>query len=166
MENLSKKLLFVRHFLACGIISACLCTLSGCGSEESVSPKPVVNGDSNIISKPEDIRIGVRNVDPDDPNINGTEYLEKYSSGVIKMKGNVFGGKREGQWFSFYPDGTPWSQSVYIKGMLNGPTVTFHENGKRNYLGEYTDGKRSGKWTFWDTSGVVKEEIDYSKISR
>ena len=155
MENLSKKLLLNNLVLGC-------CLLISCSGNENSGDNNGVNT-SDTVSKTVLPPSMIKRVEAGDPNLNGNEYEEKYPNGVIRIKGYVLSGLREGQWMSFYSNGKPWSQSIYKKGHLNGPKATWYENGQMRYSGEYTLDQRSGKWTFWDESGKQQEAIDYTK---
>ena len=61
------------------------------------------------------------------------DYLDRYPSGVIKFRGQFRFGQRHGQWLSFYPDGTMWSELHFDKGIRQGPNITYFGNGKKRY---------------------------------
>ncbi len=161
MENLLKKFLLssrVAGMLVAGMLVA------GCSGEETetittISQDSSSTSVSKSLTKPDQ----VKTVDANDPHLVGNEYEEKYPNGVIRIKGYVLNGMREGQWFSFYQNAKPWSQNFYKKGRLNGPTATWYENGQMRYSGEYEQDQRIGNWTFWDEQGKKIEEINYDK---
>lgn len=45
---------------------------------------------------------------------------------------------------------------------LHGPYVDFHSTGQKQSEGQYHDGARSGRWTFWDVNGVKSGETNFS----
>ena len=53
---------------------------------------------------------------------------------------------------------------VYIKGKKIGPTATWYENGKKRYIGFYTDDVPTGKWIYWDENGNIAAERNESDI--
>jgi len=129
--------------------------LAGCGSE------------------PEDTKIETtveKEIEPvsDEPTtvsstgIKAGEYFEYYSSGGIKIKG-FHNSKllREGLWISYYEDGTKWSESYYRDGKREGHSLTFFPNGEIRYVGEYTNDKKTGVWSFYDETGKLLKEEKY-----
>ena len=96
-----------------------------------------------------------------DSVIQEGESIQRYKNGVIKMRGQMKNGKREGAWKSWYEDGTQWSETAFKEGIKNGPTTTWYENGKKRYEGYYTNDNESGKWTYWDENGKQQSSKDY-----
>ena len=58
--------------------------------------------------------------------------------------------------------GQLWSQTQYSKGLKNGSTVTYFENGNKRYEGAFTKDLESGKWKFWNQKGEKLKETDLS----
>lgn len=96
-----------------------------------------------------------------DTVINNGEYIQYYKNGVIKMRGMMKDGKRDGLWKSFYENGSPWSETTFKNGMKDGKTTTWYENDKKRYEGFYTADTESGKWIFWDEKGNQVSEKTY-----
>ncbi len=149
-------------FIRSCLLMAGFCLLfAGCGNQiESDS------GSQNKNDVPESsigLPVEVKEVAPDDPRVKEGVYTEMHSNGVMKIRGEVYGGKREGQWMSWYEDGKDWSQCIYKKGVLDGPTMTWYENGQVRYKGQYKEGKRSGVWVFYHENGQVQKEVDFDK---
>ncbi|MFI5203258.1 MAG: toxin-antitoxin system YwqK family antitoxin [Flavobacteriales bacterium] len=95
-------------------------------------------------------------VAPDGP------YKEYYKgSEQIRIEGTMSGGKKEGEWKSYYPNGTSFSTNNFAGGKLNGKTITYHSNGQIRYVGYYTDGKPSGTWLIFNEKGEQIEEKEY-----
>lgn len=97
------------------------------------------------------------------PSIENGENIEYYESGVIKIRGMMKDGQRDGIWKSWYEDGTPWSETTFMEGKKNGKTTTWYENGKKRYDGFYHDDIESGKWMVWDEKGTLIETKNYDK---
>jgi antitoxin component YwqK of YwqJK toxin-antitoxin module len=98
-----------------------------------------------------------------DSVIQNGEYVLHYESGVIKIRGMMQNGKREGLWKSWYSNGSPWSETTFHEGIKNGPTTTWYENEKKRYEGFYTNDVESGVWKFWDEKGKLVSSQDYGK---
>lgn len=47
-----------------------------------------------------------------------------------------------------------------LKGKLQGEWKSFDENGKKIAVGNYENGKKVGKWFFWESN--LLSEVDYS----
>jgi antitoxin component YwqK of YwqJK toxin-antitoxin module len=97
---------------------------------------------------------------PPDSNYSG-DYIDKYDNGIVKFRGTFRFGERHGQWFSFYPNGTMWSELHFDKGLRNGPNNTFFENGKPRYTGFYKDDLVDSTWTYYDSTGTKVEVLNY-----
>jgi antitoxin component YwqK of YwqJK toxin-antitoxin module len=91
------------------------------------------------------------------------DHVERYKNGVIRIRGMMKDGKREGLWKSWYEDGKPWSETTFKAGIKNGKTTTWYENGNKRYEGEYSNDEESGNWTFWDESGKEVSKQDYGR---
>jgi len=75
--------------------------------------------------------------------------------GIMTMEGNMQHGKRHGVWTSYTKNGRVKSRSEYAEGILQGPTITFHDNGAVYYQGQYLNGKEFGEWSFYDEQGAL-----------
>jgi antitoxin component YwqK of YwqJK toxin-antitoxin module len=66
----------------------------------------------------------------------------------------------------YYENGNIEQQGTFnSEGKLHGEWVSYDVNGEKLAIGKYDNGKKVGKWLFWQ-KGVVKE-VDYkdSKIT-
>lgn len=118
----------------------------------------------NLVSEAEVEEVNVEtNSQEEKPSDNGNrKYTELHENGAVKIEGmNDGNGLRTGIWTSYYPDGTKWSESHYIKGMKEGHSVTFYENGQKRYIGEYKNDKQVGEWIFYDEEGNETERKVY-----
>ncbi|MGZ4035335.1 MAG: toxin-antitoxin system YwqK family antitoxin [Bacteroidia bacterium] len=136
-------------FFSVGLIS--------CSSQPGKAPEKIVETDS--VKSDSTLKFTIK--DNRDSVIKDGEYIERYKNGVIKIKGEMKNGKREGLWKSWYEDGTPWSETTFKAGLKNGPTGTWYENGIKRYEGFYTNDVESGNWMYWDEKGRVHENKDY-----
>lgn len=98
-----------------------------------------------------------------DTIIQNGEYIKHYANGVIKMRGMMKNGKRDGLWKSWYDNGLPWSETTFADGKKTGRTTTWYENNQKRYDGFYTNDVESGKWIFWNEKGEVVQQMDYDK---
>ncbi|MEM0932237.1 MAG: nicotinic acid mononucleotide adenyltransferase [Bacteroidota bacterium] len=60
----------------------------------------------------------------------------------------------------FHDNGNIAQTGFLLKGKLHGQWLMYTENGKKIASGKYDEGKRTGKWFFWE--GEVLREVDYA----
>ena len=91
--------------------------------------------------------------------VKSVEYHPNHN---IFIEGGYKNGKREGEWKSWYDNGILWSVGNFNEGIQVGKTMTYYENGNLRYSGMYDkDGKRTGKWMFYDENNNLLETIEY-----
>lgn len=95
---------------------------------------------------------------PPDPDYTGT-YIDRYDNGIVKYRGFYRFGKKHGQWLSFYPTGTAWSELHFDQDRREGPNITYYPNGKVRYTGVYRNDLRDSVWTYYDSTGKVAERV-------
>ncbi|MDI1254974.1 MAG: membrane-binding protein [Flavobacterium sp.] len=61
----------------------------------------------------------------------------------------------------YYENGKVSQEGFFKKGKLHGTWVSFDENGTKNAIAEYNNGKKTGKWFFWNNNNLT--EVDYSE---
>lgn len=86
------------------------------------------------------------------------DSIERYDNGVIKIKGTMGGGKRQGQWVAFFPNGSVQSECQYFNDTAHGRSTVYHEDGSKYWDGFYNMGRQVGKWKYWDAQGHVVEK--------
>lgn len=59
----------------------------------------------------------------------------------------------------FHDNGTVSQEGHFLNGKLHGEWKMFNEDGKKMALGDYTLGKKTGKWFFWDAK--LLKEVDF-----
>ncbi len=63
----------------------------------------------------------------------------------------------------YYGSGKEKEINVYVKGLLNGTTTTFHINGQKNITANYIDGKKDGYYISRYMNGAIEEEGWYKE---
>ena len=53
-------------------------------------------------------------------------------------------------------------QTRYLNGKDNGEYFLFHENGMPQVKGSFKNGKPSGIWKYYNSSGKLKGKTDYT----
>lgn len=146
----------VQTFFRKIIFLFCSVTIAAC-SEQSKSSAPNNNEDSVTTNT------SVVKPVPNDPFMKNGEEKIKYPNGVLKIMGNYVNGKRDGQWYSWYETGKPWSETFFDKGIKNGATKTWHETGRLRYEGQYANDKEVGIWKYYDEKGNLIRAVNFSK---
>ena len=65
---------------------------------------------------------------------------------------------REGPARTWYDGGAPWTEAAYRDGLLEGPFVERHRNGRFARVGAYARGLRVGRWVVSSEQGSPEEE--------
>ena len=107
-----------------------------------------------------------------------------FPSGVKEMVGFWADGKETGLWTWYQPTGDKHSECTYKNGKLQGKKIywingkvvgedvfndrgkiveltVWHENGKKATYGTFKNGEKHGRWTYWDSDGLVKAEGEW-----
>lgn len=79
--------------------------------------------------------------------------LDFHKEGSKRMEGYFKDGKRDGEWLSWYANGTIWSKGYFKEGKRTGKSWVYHPNGKLYMKGKYEDGKKIGQWMVFDEDG-------------
>jgi antitoxin component YwqK of YwqJK toxin-antitoxin module len=70
-------------------------------------------------------------------------------------------GRREGPARTWYDDGGVWLEQSFREGILDGPFVERHRNGRLAREGAYVRGRKVGTWKVWFASGVLEEQTEW-----
>jgi antitoxin component YwqK of YwqJK toxin-antitoxin module len=81
-------------------------------------------------------------------------------------EGDILGHNRHGVWTSYNEQGRVRSRNEYVHGVLQGPTITFRDNGALFYVGQHRDGKQVGEWKFYDGSGELLRTAQFDSTGR
>lgn len=145
-----------KEFFNGPLVLLLLLFIAACNNQPKEQTPP--SADSTSVSKKTSIPGAVKEA-------MGKEGEEKtkYANGVIQTLGNYKAGKRDGQWYSWYDTGKPWSETYFENGLKNGGTKTWYENGKLRYTGQFKDDVETGLWTYYNQEGKQERVVDYSK---
>ena len=83
-------------------------------------------------------------------------------------------GKKTGQWIEYHKNGQKAAVNHFRNNQPTGNHVAYYGNGKKKqdgrfneWAGKWSDGKKTGVWTFYDEDGkVVWRRITYKNGSR
>jgi antitoxin component YwqK of YwqJK toxin-antitoxin module len=135
--------------------------LLGCGPTEL---KSVIPANSEIVStyadgKPKAIKVYTET--------NGakewTGEIQFHKNGTKSIEGAIKNGLHEGEWISWYDDGSLWSKGSFKNGIRDGRGIVYYRNGNIQIEGFYEKGERTGLWKSFDDEGNLISETDYSR---
>jgi antitoxin component YwqK of YwqJK toxin-antitoxin module len=85
-----------------------------------------------------------------------------YETRKIKMaEGKYIGQERDSVWLSFDPNGQLASQDTYLKGVLNGSSIIYHQDGSVSEEYNYKNGKKHGLWKQYYKNGKLMAEATF-----
>jgi hypothetical protein len=71
-----------------------------------------------------------------------TNGKERY----VVVTGRYKDGKKDGKWYTFYPDGKLKNVVTFSNDVMNGEFKFFDSKGKLDTSGTYVNGKKNGEW--------------------
>lgn len=80
------------------------------------------------------------------------------SAQTIEPKFEKVGEQLKGTYF--HENGKISQTGFFVDGKLNGEWKMFDEEGNKLAMGEYKNGRKTGKWTFWE--GDIVKEVDFN----
>ncbi len=90
------------------------------------------------------------------------EWIYYHKNGKIQGIENYINGKLNGAVKTYYDNGKTECDEKYVNGKNIGKMKCFNKNGTPSIDGQYgNDGKRTGKWLFYDKSGKLKKQTNY-----
>jgi len=129
-------------------------------------------------------------LEPGKRSIKHGEEIVRYPSGTTMWKRSYDLGEPDGEWASWYEDGTRRSHAVFAgpseatemsfwhpggmlsargparNGVREGEWTVWHENGVVAASGQFAASLREGEWTFWDETGELVERAAYDAHKR
>lgn len=82
------------------------------------------------------------------------EYASFYSDGTHHASGRYVAGKRDGMWREWHENGKPWLEGAYRAGVRTGPWVEYDYTGKKMFEGTFVNGRVDGAWRSYGYDGV------------
>ena len=85
---------------------------------------------------------------------DGRQMVFQYYTGMIlRCRGDIVGGQREGLWQYFFENGNLQAEATYVNGREEGEKRVYRENGLPYYIGRYSNGMPVGTMEFYDEEG-------------
>lgn len=125
-------------------VFACLISLNACKEKSSTSSE---NKDTSITQYA--LNTGV----------NDGMQTEKYENGNKKFEGLMKNGKREGEWFMYFENGSIWSRCNYLEDKKQGKSIVYLPNGNKAYEGLYEEDKPVGEWIYYNNDGSISKKV-------
>ncbi|MFH2094741.1 MAG: hypothetical protein ABIJ16_03490, partial [Bacteroidota bacterium] len=108
-------------------------------------------------------------IDPDGVEVRNYDLANNIPDGIYEfytddtfkmlyMKGTITGGKKEGQWFFYNPEGLLLMVTNYLSGEKNGEEKLYYRDGSPMEERNYNIGILDGKRTTYRPDGSVGEE--------
>lgn len=94
------------------------------------------------------------------------QHVFRDAQGRKRTEGGFVGGRRHGLWNTYNSLGRLQSRNEYVDGLLEGPTITFRENGAVLYQGQHRHGLKVGEWRFYDEAGEVARTVEFDEQGR
>ena len=66
----------------------------------------------------------------------------------------------------YFKSGQKRFEIHYTDGILDGPFIWWHENGKVWYKGRYMDNKQYDIWTYYYSNGTIQFEQEYDESGK
>ena len=82
-----------------------------------------------------------------------------YDNQNIYIEGSIKHSERDGVWNAYFKNGRLQATQTYQNGVQVGPEKVYYENGNLMYSGQYENGICTGKWEFFDVSGVRTQTL-------
>ncbi len=78
----------------------------------------------------------------------------------VMVSGRYKDDKKDGKWYTFYPDGKLKNVVVFSNDVMNGEFKYFDSKGKLDTWGNYRNGKKYGEWVFGAGRKIQQFEND------
>ena len=165
---ITKNLLFINCLCVIGLIIFCMACHNN--DKSTKYPEPVFDlntpgglaVDFNCDSVPREVLYYKTDEQGNQTNeVIGEAFF--YESQQEYIGGGIKDGKREGQWYAFFRDGSVQTEGFYIGGKEHGHYNVYRENGNPLFKGHFNNGICDGIWTFYDENGKQIKKIRANK---
>ena len=92
------------------------------------------------------------------------ELIQYYMSGHIHLEIAYKGGKQTGTYKRYYnyPENVVSEEGSYNQGLIDGPYMEYHKNGKVSVSGEFKNGEKHSNWKTYNDEGVLLSEETFN----
>jgi len=89
-------------------------------------------------------------------------FIDYYSTGKIRGKGNFFNGKLKGIRKLYYSNGNLSLERYYDNGISHGTEKEYYKNGVLEQYGEFKNGKEVGIWEMYYPNKQLKQRAEFN----
>ena len=82
------------------------------------------------------------------------------------QQGRFKNGVMEGPWVSYHENGQLLSEGAFKNGETGGPWVLYYDNGRLSMKGTFKNGKYEGSWVFYYDNGQLEMKGDFTNGER
>ena len=93
--------------------------------------------------------------------LNG-EFFEFSESGEVLLSGQYIDDFKEGDWNSYYHDGSKKSEYFYLKNLLQGTTKNYFPNGNLAETIPFEEGKLQGTYQAFFPNGNLQKSVEFA----
>jgi antitoxin component YwqK of YwqJK toxin-antitoxin module len=90
-------------------------------------------------------------------------YKEFWENGNSRIEMPLKKGLKDGETFLYFENGVKNEIRAYKMGRMHGTWITWNEVGKKIAEANYLKGKKHGKWYVWDDNGTMRYDMTYRK---
>ena len=91
------------------------------------------------------------------------EILEEYHESLLRAKGPLRAGLKDGIWTHYDSRGHCIEERSYKKGRLDGLFRSYAVNGRLLLEGRYKKNKKEGSWLHYNSEGILVQTVEYKK---
>lgn len=88
-------------------------------------------------------------------------YLYYETRKVKLAEGKYIGQERDSVWLSFDLNGKLVGRDTYLRGVLHGPSIVYHQDGSVSEEYNYKNGKKNGSWKQYYQNGKLMAEANF-----
>ena len=98
-----------------------------------------------------------------DGNIKAEGDFIQGNGGNINKLTKIPMNGRDGEWKSWYQNGSKWCVINFSKGKKHGSQVNWYDNGQKELEGSYNKDKPVNLWSWWYFDGAPMQEGKYNE---
>jgi antitoxin component YwqK of YwqJK toxin-antitoxin module/tetratricopeptide (TPR) repeat protein len=88
-------------------------------------------------------------------------WISLDESGCVKDRGSYENGKKNGEWFLYWPNAVIKQHLVYREGLLDGTCSTYGKNGSKSGVYQFEEGRQVGREEHFTLSGMLSSFVTF-----
>jgi hypothetical protein len=81
--------------------------------------------------------------------------LEALLQTCLRAHGERLDGRRHGLWTRRLPNGRRLTETHYVHGQRHGTDTRWYLSGRKQYVGEWLEGRKTGEWFYFRRNGKL-----------